>query len=132
MKIVFASTPGQEKRICELIRYFYSEVLPMYFTDEDITEFEKHQVLHTNREHFENFSTLRDAFRVITSLQTLISILEEGSFSDRYCNIYWKNVKILSDFGLYFPFEYNQFFDVEPIQQDYISIYSKAGNSILI
>ncbi|WP_071459027.1 DUF5365 family protein [Bacillus massilinigeriensis] len=131
MKIVFASTPGQEKRIVELIRYFYSDVMPLYFNDSEIQRCREEKVLQITREHFETFSTLRDAFRVITSLQTLISILEKGCFSERYCTLYWKNVSILSDFGFNFPFDFKEFEESAPVSHDYISIYSKAANSIL-
>lgn len=133
LKIVFASTPGQVEKIEELVQYFYSNVLPLYFTDEDIMEFEKYKVLRTTKEQFENFDTLGDAFRVITSLQTIISILESRNLSERYSPLFHKNAKILSEFGIYFPFQFKQFHQELPEQQvDYISMYSKAANSLLV
>ena len=132
LKIVFASTPGQEEKVEELVRYFYSAVLPLYFTDKDISEFEKLKVLYTSKDHFENFSTLGDAFRVITSLQTIISILETKKLSNEYLSIFQKNVQILREFGIYFPFQYKQFLDASTVQDDYISIYTKAANQLLV
>jgi hypothetical protein len=131
LKIVFASTPGQEEKVEELAQYFYSEVLPIYFTDGDIREFERLEVLHTARHHYENFSTLGDAFRVITSLQTLISILESRKVSERYRTVFQKNADILREFGIYFPFQFQHFLDARSTKEDYISIYTKAANSIL-
>lgn len=131
MKIVFASTPGQEEKVEELARYFYSEILPRYFNDEDIMEFEKLKVLHTTKDHFENFSTLGDAYRVIASLQTLISILESPKITEKYLHIFRKNARTLTDFGIYFPFQFHQFLNARKDIEDYISIYSKAANSIL-
>ena len=131
MKIVFASTPGQEKKVEELAQYFYSEILPLYFNDEDILKFEEHKVLHTSKEHFENFSTLGEAFRVIASLQTVISILEAKKISERYSPVFQKNAAILREFGIYFPFDYKQFLEAKRAKHEQISIFTRAANSIL-
>jgi hypothetical protein len=132
LKIVFASTPGQVKKVEELAQYFYTSILPMYFTDEDIEEFAKHKVLYTTKEQFENFNTLGDAFRVITSLQTIISILESQDLSDKYSPVFEKNAQTLREFDIYFPFQFNEFVDALRIENDYISIYSKAANHYLV
>ncbi|WP_079507788.1 YhcU family protein [Mesobacillus jeotgali] len=132
MKIVYASTPGQEEKIVELANYFYTDIFPLYFTDEDIQEFERLEVLHTRPEQFERFSTLGDAFQVITSMQTLISILESGHIPGKYQAMFRKNVQILTDYGICFPFNYNQFSDSEHVHLDYISTYSKAANRLLL
>ncbi len=132
MKIVFASTPGQEKKVEELAQYFYSEILPLYFNDEDILKFEELKVLHTSREDFDNFSTLGEAFRVITSLQTVISILETKKNPERYKPVFQKNAETLREYGINFPFDYNQFLEAKrnnPHNQ--ISIFTRAANSIL-
>jgi len=132
LKIVFASTPGQVEKVEELAQYFYTNILPMYFSDEDIREFEKHEVLNTTKELNDNFSTLGEAFRVITSLQTIISILESGDFEDKYLDVFEKNAKTLRTYGIYFPFHYHQFIDALDKESDYISIYSKAANEYLV
>jgi hypothetical protein len=132
LKIVFASTPGQVEKVVELAHYFYSSILPLYFTDEDIKEFEKHKVLYTTKEQIENFNTLGDAFRVITSLQTIISILESQDLLDKYSPVFEKNAQTLREFGIYFPFQYNEFVEALRIENDYISIYSKAANHYLV
>jgi hypothetical protein len=132
LKIVFASTPDQVEKVEELAQYFYSEILPLYFSDKEIMEFDKHKVLHTTQGQHENFSTLGDAFRVITSLQTIISILESRNHSEEYLEIFQKNAQTLREFGLYFPFKFNQFKNVREDDDNHISIYSKAANSILV
>lgn len=132
MKIVFASTPGQVEKVEELARYFYTSILPLYFTDEDIKEFEKHKVLFTTKEQVENFNTLGDAFRVITSLQTIISILESQDLSDKYSPVFEKNAQTLRDFEIYFPFQFTEFMEALRVENDYISIYSKAANHYLV
>ena len=45
MKVVFASTPEQRIKIKKLIKQLYSEVFPNYFTDKEIQEFKKQNIL---------------------------------------------------------------------------------------
>ncbi|EAR66664.1 hypothetical protein B14911_14892 [Bacillus sp. NRRL B-14911] len=132
VKVVFASTPNQEERIRELVDYFYTSIFPAYFSDEDIKEFEKLKVLHTSTRHFEYFGTLKEAFQVIASLQTLISILESSDPENRYEGIFQKNVHILKDFGLFFPFGFSSFIDAKELKGDMFSVYTKAANELLV
>lgn len=135
MKIVFASTPGQEEEISGLVRYIYSDVFPLYFTDEEISEFEKLKVLHTTANHVEDFSTLKDAFQVMTSMQTLISILESPVLHTHYSSLFNKNVANLQEFGLFFPFEFDHFIDARNLKNfknNMFSVYTKAANELLI
>jgi len=132
LKIVFASTPGQEEKILELAKYFYTDIFPLYFNDEDIQEFERLEVLHTRPEQFERFSTLGDAFKVITSMHTLISILESGHIPEKYQSMFRRNVQTLTDYGICFPFNYNQFSDTKHVHLEYISAYTKPANRLLL
>jgi len=132
LKIVFASTPGQVEKVEELAQYFYTGILPLYFADEEIKEFEKHKVLYTTKEQIENFDTLGDAFRVITSLQTIISILESQELSEEYLPIFEKNAQTLREFEIYFPFRFNEFVEALREESSYISMYSKAANHYLV
>jgi len=132
LKIVYASTPGQEEKIVELANYFYTDIFPLYFTDEDIQDFERLEVLHIRPEQFERFSTLGDAFQVITSMQTLISILESGNIPKKYQMMFRKNVQILTNYGISFPFNYSQFSESNHIHLEYISTYTKAANRLLL
>jgi hypothetical protein len=128
VKIVFASTPSQEEEINGLVRYIYSNIFPLYFTDKEICQFERLKVLHTPEE----FNTLKDAFQVMTSIQTLISILEASQFDEQYSLLFNKNVENLQEFGLFFPFKYEHFVEVKSIKTNMLSIYTKADNELLI
>jgi hypothetical protein len=128
VKIVFASTPSQEEEINELVRYIYSNIFPLYYTDEEINQFEQLKVLHTS----EDFNTLKDAFQVMTSIQTLISILEASQLDDQYTLLFNKNVETLQEFGLFFPFKYEHFEVAKCIRANMLSIYSNADNELLV
>jgi hypothetical protein len=132
VKIVFASVPSQEEEICGLVRYIYSDVFPLYFTDKEIIQFEQLKVLHTSSRHFEAFSTLRDAFYIMSSIQTLISILESSSLDQRYSTLFNKNAVNLQEFGLFFPFEFEQFAEAKSLKASLFSVYTKAANELLI
>lgn len=128
MKIVFASTPSQGEEINGLVRYIYSNIFPLYFTDEEICKFERLKVLHTS----DDFNTLKDAFQVMTCIQTLISILEATQPDEQYASLFNKNVETLKEFGLFFPFKYEQFEEAKCIRTSMLSIYSKADNELLV
>jgi len=128
VKIVFASTPSQEEEINELVRYLYSNIFPLYYSDEDICEFEQLKVLRTS----EDFSTLKDAFQVMTCIQTLISILESTQLDEQYEAVFNKNVATLKEFGLFFPFEFEQFVDAKRLKNTMLSMYTKADNELII
>ncbi|MDQ1147267.1 MAG: YhcU family protein [Bacillus sp. (in: firmicutes)] len=128
MKIVFASTPSQEEEINELVRYIYSNIFPLYFSDEEIYQFEQLGILRPT----EDFSTLKDAFQVMTCIRTLISILESTQLDRHYAGLYKKNVDTLEYYGLSFPFDFEQFVSVGSIKHSMLSIYTRADNELLI
>ena len=130
VKIVFASTPSQEEEINGLVRYIYSNVFPLYFTDEEIREFEQMKVLKKNQ--YDDYSTLKDAFQVMASMQTVIAILESGSPDEQYADIFNKNVCNLQEYGLFFPFALEQFIQAIHLKTNYFSVYTKAANELLI
>lgn len=132
MKIVFASTPGQEEEINELVRYIYTHIFPLYFDDEEIKEFERLKVLYTSHQYSDEYGTLKDAFQVMASLQTIISVLELPSLDEEYSTLFNKNAEILHKFGLFFPFSYDQFIEAKSMHKCLFSIYTKAANQILI
>lgn len=131
MKIVFASTPGQEQEINELIHYFYSKVLPKYFTDKEIEGFYRKGVLHT-KETADSFGTLRDAFYVMASLQTLIFILEAPHLGDHYHALFLKNADTLREYGMYFPFDFETFIFGLKNREPIFSMYTPAANQLLV
>ncbi|GIN62788.1 hypothetical protein J27TS8_27810 [Robertmurraya siralis] len=135
MKVVFASTPDQEEKIKELVKTFYQDVFPLYYSDKEIEKFEDLKVLHTSTRHFEYFGTLKEAYQVITSLQTLISILESTTLLVKHKSMFQRNVAILKEYGLFFPFDFEQFFEADLDKENdngSFSVYTKAANELLI
>jgi hypothetical protein len=130
VKIVFASTSNQEEEIKERVKYIYSNIFPHYFSDEEISQFEWLKVLHTSDKIFEHFSTLKDAFQVMASIQALISILESSPLDKQYAPLFNKNVENLQDFELFFPFEFAQFEEAKGMENAILSIYKKADNEL--
>jgi Family of unknown function (DUF5365) len=132
MKVVFASTPEQRTKILELTKQLYTEVFPNYFTDKQIKEFEKLNILKFTSQQFEQLDTLKDSYQVIASLQTLILLLESENLDEQYMETYYKNISILQEYGVQFPFDFNQFADSEIVKNENISIYTKAANELLV
>ncbi|MCM3456820.1 YhcU family protein [Heyndrickxia oleronia] len=135
MKVLYASTEEQEKKIVELINQLYTQIFPFYYEDEEIAEFKKMGVLHIEQLHFENFNTLKDAFQVIASLQTIITILEEKMqkpLHHYYGKLFNRNIDLLETYDIFFPFNYSIFNRKDKILFDSFSIYKKAANEILI
>jgi len=128
VKIVFASTPSQEQEINELVRYVYSNIFPLYFSDEEISQFEELKVLDTSLD----FNTLKDAFQVMTSIQTVISILESTPLDEQYEVVFNRNVATLEEFGMFFPFDFEQFMEGKSLKSSMLSIYTKADNELII
>jgi hypothetical protein len=132
VKVVYASTPEQAEKIQELIQKFYTDVFPLYFSDEEILEFQRLNVLHTSESSIEYYGTLKDAYHVITCLQTLCHILEGSHFNHQYELVFNRNVDTLNEFGLSFPFSFENFTFTKNLKAENLSIYTRADNEILI
>ena len=132
MKVVQASTPCQEEEIKKLIKQVYSEVFPIYFSDKEIQTYEKYNVLYMSTNHLERFNTLKEAYQIIASLQTLITILKNKRFDDQYIEIFYKNVSTLVEYDLYFPFEYEHFSESKIRGNERLSMFTSVANEILI
>jgi hypothetical protein len=131
VKVLLAATHEQDNKIQELISHMYCTIFPDYFTDEEIEQFEDMEILHTTNRNFEYCGTLKEAFQVISSLQTLISIVECGVRDEVYEDMFYHNVQILQGFGLFFPLSFDQFTDESECKHS-LSVYSKAANQLLI
>ncbi|WP_338470547.1 DUF5365 family protein [Niallia sp. XMNu-256] len=131
MKVVFASTPEQRTKIMELTKQIYCDVFPNYFTDKQIREFEKDNILRFSSNQFQQMDTLKDAYQVIASLQTIIHVLQSDNVS-QYMDTYYKNISILEDYGVEFPFELKQFVDSRMDKNENISVYTKVANELLV
>ncbi|WP_449539219.1 DUF5365 family protein [Ferdinandcohnia sp. Marseille-Q9671] len=132
MKIVVASTPEQEHHITELIDYMYSSIFPVYFKDEYIGKLEEWNVLAPKEEEVYYNRTLDKAFKVISSLQAIIAVLEtiqEEGFQKNHEDIFEKNAQILNDYGYLFPFTIEEFQCHN--HSEALSKYSKPANQYL-
>ncbi len=135
MKVVFASTPTQEERIDELIQAFYSKIFPFYFTDKEINKFERLKVLAITPEKAQQLSTLKTSYQVIASLQTLVNILESPEDKHKYKHLFAKNVRILEDLDIFFPFDLDNFKindNGNTFNQSNFSMYTEANNQYLV
>lgn len=135
MKVVFASTPTQEERIDELIQTFYSRIFPFYFSDKEISKFERLKVLTITPEKAQQLSTLKTSYQVIASLQTLVNILEAPQDKHRYKHLFAKNVQILEDLDIFFPFDLGNFRindNGTSYNQANFSMYAEATNQYLV
>jgi hypothetical protein len=112
MNTAYAATKEQEEYIHYLVNYFYTNIFPYYFADEQIHEFEKWQVLSLQEKRVKYNGTTKEAFQIISSLQSLITVIEYvGKSGDcrRYRDVFQRNVELLRRYGIMFPFAIEQF-----------------------
>jgi len=130
MKIVMAATPEQGAYIHKLVDYIYCSLFPNYFTDEEIKQFEAFKILEIDSNN-EQLSILKNAFEVISSLQTIISIIESvNDYNTKYKNMFNRNIELLEKYGVEFPFSFEQF--TSSINGERLSQYAKPANDYLI
>jgi len=129
VKVAFASTEDQIEKIEELVQYMYQEVFPTYFTDRQILDYKSKKVLYLANNPFKQVNTLKDGYQIISSLQTIISILELKRDSHHYEQLFQFNKYFLEQYDIYFPFEYEQFTRKTRMS---ISMFEKAANDLLI
>ncbi len=131
VKIVYAATEEQMDKIAELVRHMFTEVFPDYFTDEEITAFQRDRVLALPDDPTEQIGTLKAGYQMIASLQTIISILEteEHERDEHYAGLFEFNKFTLEQFGLHFPFSFSHF---QKKHTDTFSMFKKAANRLLV
>jgi hypothetical protein len=88
--------------------------------------------LQTSSHYLNDINTLNEGFQVMTSLQTIISILELPELDDRYSVKFNKNVLNLRKYELFFPFEFEQFIEAKNKKNSFFSVYKKAANELLV
>lgn len=131
VKIVIASTPEQEAHIKELVDYFYSDIFPIYFYDEEIVKFKEFHIMSLTAVEENYNGTLKEAFQLISSLQALIAVINaihSKPIEENDQFIFDKNVKILEEYGLCFPFHLDHFLK----EKNEISTFAKSNNAILV
>ncbi|MFY4774105.1 DUF5365 family protein [Metabacillus sp. RGM 3146] len=111
MRIVTASTEEQEKHIDELIGKIYEDIFPLYFSKEKIDELKELSVLLPEQSQHNYNGTIDEAFQIMSSLQTLVALLEKPDCKhyEKYREMYERNIKILKQYGYSFPLSYHHF-----------------------
>ncbi len=111
MKVVYSSTYEQEQRIENLVSYFFDFIFPNYFPENEISHFKKIGVLQSEA----YAGTLRRAYQIMTSLQVITTILEKNENSEQNSIdmkmelLLSKNIQLLNESGMFFPFLSNHF-----------------------
>ena len=131
LKVVYASTPEQQERIQALTKYFYTNIFPEYFSDQEIFEFEQWGCLSADMGKLSD--TLKESYQIISSLEILIEIIETGMLRrGRYQRMFTTNSEILAKLGVSFPFTYRHFLEKRSSRWEEGSMYRKAANVWLI
>jgi hypothetical protein len=132
LRVVYAATKEQEEYISSLVHYFYSDIFPRYFDDDEIMEFERLEVLSLQGESSTYNGTMKEAFQIISSLQSLITIIEcveSNGVCDEYRNLFERNIHLLRQYDIMFPFTIEQFSQKRAF---IFSIYSLPKNNWLM
>lgn len=109
---MYAVTPEQENYMHYLLHYFYTDIFPYYFDDEQIRQFEELGILSLDHEHVTYNGTMKEAFQIISALQSLITVIEhigEHGEHEQYEWLFERNQNILARHGITFPFQARQF-----------------------
>ncbi|SFA55072.1 hypothetical protein SAMN05216169_10455 [Anoxybacillus pushchinoensis] len=123
MKTVYVATEGQKQYICSLIEHFYTCMFPKYFTDNEIETFQSLGILQFEPSIYDG--TLKEAFAIISALQSLQVIIEYISFhhlQDHYKHLFQRNVEQLEQHGISFPLTLEHFLHKK---DEYVSMYMK-------
>ncbi|MTH53454.1 hypothetical protein GKZ89_08490 [Bacillus mangrovi] len=133
MKIVQASTNEQEQYIEELVEELYYEVFPLYLSEEKISQLESESALKPSEEARIYNGTLKEAFEIMSSLQTLIAVLKNRDQTEqqKYIGLYSRNLEILNSYGYHLPLELPDFFHESGLQRSF-NKYGRAANRYLI
>lgn len=131
MKVVYASTPEQQEKIHSLTEYFFTNIFPDYFSDQEIYKFKEWGFLEVDEAQLSD--TLKESYQIISSLEILIDLIESDFLQEKhYQNMFETNVNILNQLGISFPFSYQQFLRKRKERLVEGSVFKKAANDWLI
>ena len=113
MKVLNAATPEMETYIEEMSEHLVYNILPCYFSQEEIQTYKNVQFLsisYAKQKAYNGF--LHEALKVISSMQTITNLIEtvqtrEITNQDR--KLFHHNISILEKYGFLFPFEMDYF-----------------------
>ncbi|KIP21891.1 hypothetical protein JV16_01091 [Anoxybacillus ayderensis] len=126
MKTVYVATEEQKQYIQSLIEQFYTCIFPKYFTDHEIETFQSLGILQFQSSTYDG--TLKEAFEIISALQSLQAIIEFASLHgvSYYNQLFQRNVEQLVRHGISFPLTPEHF---SHEKDHYVSIYMKPAHS---
>ncbi|GGJ73411.1 hypothetical protein GGR02_002398 [Anoxybacillus voinovskiensis] len=130
MKVVYAATREHEEYVERLIQHFYRYIFPKYFDDEQIRKFEQLNILSISPDYYNG--TMREAFQMISSLQSLLTVIEcieTNGLNEEYRHVFERNVRLLEQHGVAFPFTIEQFQQKRPF---IFSMYSPPTSDWLM
>lgn len=105
--MVFAATDEQEQQIKELLFHLRTNILPDYVSSQELNQYDDMGLLEFSSHDCKYHGTLKEAYQVMTALKMLISIIEYVNKSkdvSQYEELFIRNVTILNDYSLFFPF----------------------------
>lgn len=113
LRIECAATPEIEAYIEDLKAQILFEVIPRYFSSQELKQIEQLHLLNPDYAMNSRYNgLLAEALQVISSLQTIMTVIDHI----RYCEIqkhhqilFDKNVEILEKYGFSFPLTIDQF-----------------------
>ncbi|MBS4210736.1 DUF5365 family protein [Bacillus sp. FJAT-50079] len=130
MKVVYAATCEQERTLANLIEHMYSSVFPHFYSNEEITSFREFGVLQPSVTEAERLYTLKTSFQAMASLQVMICILEKR-LDREYERLFERNVHILKNCELFFPFTFQSFYE-KAKTNEIVSLDRHPMNQMLI
>ncbi|OLN23773.1 hypothetical protein BTO30_02150 [Domibacillus antri] len=116
MTMIMSSTIEQEEKIKSLSTYMSQHVFPRYIDSLMGDRMEAEQLFHIDEEALQHVESLEDASRVITALNTIISILETAHISLSYEELFMESVDTLSSYHIVFPFPLSFFIERPPAE----------------
>ncbi|MCP3761570.1 YhcU family protein [Domibacillus sp. A3M-37] len=114
MSMLMSSTIEQEEKIKTLCSYLSRQVFPRYIQSDLVEMFEAEKLFSLDDKTLEYVESLQDASRVITALNTIISILETSSISYSYEALFTESIHTLQSYQIAFPFPLSFFVEHKP------------------
>ncbi|MFK4998250.1 DUF5365 family protein [Bacillus sp. N9] len=130
MKVVYAATCEQERTLANLIEHMYSSVLPHFYSNEEIANFQEFGVLLPSANEAGRLYTLKTSFQAIASLQVIICMLEKR-LDRKYERLFDRNVHILKKCELFFPFTFQSFYEKDKTNET-VSLHRHPLNQMLV
>jgi hypothetical protein len=113
LRIENAATPEMEMYIEDLRDQLIYEIIPRYFSSQELKKIEKLQLLNPEHSLTGSYNGLmKEALQVISSLQALITVIENVRYRDiqqYHRNLFKRNVNNLDKYGFSFPLTIDQF-----------------------